>query len=31
MTTSTTGYEDKPSKQYTLFWGVAAQFSYVGA
>ncbi|OCL03815.1 MFS general substrate transporter [Glonium stellatum] len=32
MTTATTGYEDKPmSKQYTLFWGVAAQFSYVGA
>lgn len=32
MTTSTTGYKDKPmKKQYTLFWGVAAQFSYVGA
>ncbi|OCK82504.1 MFS general substrate transporter [Lepidopterella palustris CBS 459.81] len=32
MTTATTGYQDKPlSKQFTLFWGVAAQFSYVGA
>ncbi|TID23313.1 MFS general substrate transporter [Venturia nashicola] len=32
MTTNSTGYQDKPlSKQYTLFWGVAAQFSYVGA
>ncbi|KAF2104079.1 MFS general substrate transporter [Rhizodiscina lignyota] len=32
MTTASTGYEDKPlSKQHTLFWGVAAQFSYVGA
>lgn len=32
MTTATTGYVDKPMrKQYTLFWGVAAQFSYVGA
>ncbi|KAF2184068.1 L-fucose permease Glucose/galactose transporter-like protein [Zopfia rhizophila CBS 207.26] len=32
MTTAATGYEDKPlKKQYTLFWGVAAQFSYVGA
>lgn len=32
MTTSSTGYEDKPMRrQYTLFWGVAAQFSYVGA
>lgn len=32
MTTATTGYVDKPmKKQYTLFWGVAAQFSYVGA
>ncbi|KAH7377731.1 L-fucose permease Glucose/galactose transporter-like protein [Pyrenochaeta sp. MPI-SDFR-AT-0127] len=30
MTTSATGYVDKPMrKQYTLFWGVAAQFSYV--
>ncbi|KAH7402450.1 putative L-fucose-proton symporter [Pyrenochaeta sp. MPI-SDFR-AT-0127] len=29
---STTGYVDKPfRKQYTLFWGVAAQFCYVGA
>jgi FHS family L-fucose permease-like MFS transporter len=27
-----TAYEDKPlSKQYTLFFGVAAQFCYVGA
>ncbi|KAF2114148.1 L-fucose permease Glucose/galactose transporter-like protein [Lophiotrema nucula] len=32
MTTGSTGYQDKPMKrQYTLFWGVAAQFSYVGA
>jgi MFS transporter, FHS family, L-fucose permease len=32
MTTGATGYVDKPMrKQYTLFWGVAAQFSYVGA
>ncbi|KAF2454119.1 L-fucose permease Glucose/galactose transporter-like protein [Lineolata rhizophorae] len=32
MTTSTTGYKDKPlRKQYTLFWGVVAQFCYVGA
>ncbi|KAI9664625.1 MAG: hypothetical protein M1821_006071 [Bathelium mastoideum] len=32
MTQSQTGYVDKPlRKQYTLFWGVAAQFSYVGA
>lgn len=29
---STTGYADKPlSKQFTLFWGTAAQFCYVGA
>ncbi|KAF9698723.1 hypothetical protein EKO04_003091 [Ascochyta lentis] len=28
----TTGYQDKPFRhQYTLFWGVAAQFCYVGA
>ncbi|MCJ1255783.1 hypothetical protein MMC24_003600 [Lignoscripta atroalba] len=27
-----TGYVDKPlRKQYTLFWGIAAQFCYVGA
>jgi hypothetical protein len=32
MTTASTGYEDKPlRKQYTLFFVVAAQFSYVGA
>jgi FHS family L-fucose permease-like MFS transporter len=32
MTTAATGYVDKPLRnQYTLFWGVAAQFSYVGA
>lgn len=32
MTTGATGYVDKPlKKHYTLFWGVAAQFSYVGA
>jgi FHS family L-fucose permease-like MFS transporter len=31
MTGGTTGYVDKPlRKQYTLFWGVAAQFCYVG-
>ena len=31
-TESTTGYVDKPFRcQYTLFWGVAAQFCYVGA
>lgn len=30
MTTGATGYIDKPMrKQYTLFWGTAAQFSYV--
>ena len=30
MTTAATGYVDKPlRKQYTLFWGTAAQFSYV--
>lgn len=30
MTTGATGYVDKPlRKQYTLFWGVAAQFCYV--
>jgi MFS transporter, FHS family, L-fucose permease len=30
--TEKSGYQDKPlKKQYTLFWGVAAQFSYVGA
>jgi FHS family L-fucose permease-like MFS transporter len=30
MTTGETNYVDKPMrKQYTLFWGVAAQFSYV--
>jgi FHS family L-fucose permease-like MFS transporter len=30
MTTGATGYVDKPlRKQYTLFWGTAAQFSYV--
>ncbi|KAJ4325476.1 hypothetical protein N0V94_000619 [Neodidymelliopsis sp. IMI 364377] len=29
---SSTGYQDKPFRhQYTLFWGVAAQFCYVGA
>jgi MFS transporter, FHS family, L-fucose permease len=29
---SSTGYTDKPLlKQYRLFWGVAAQFCYVGA
>lgn len=32
LTTAATGFVDKPMrKQYTLFWGVAAQFSYVGA
>ncbi|KAF2492975.1 MFS general substrate transporter [Lophium mytilinum] len=32
MTEGATGYVDKPlRKQYTLFWGVAAQFCYVGA
>lgn len=32
MITGATGYEDKPMrKQYTLFFGVAAQFCYVGA
>ncbi|KAJ4375881.1 hypothetical protein N0V83_001159 [Neocucurbitaria cava] len=32
MTTGATGYVDKPmKKQFTLFWGVLAQFSYVGA
>jgi MFS transporter, FHS family, L-fucose permease len=32
MTSATTGYQDKPMrKQFFLFWGVAAQFSYVGA
>jgi FHS family L-fucose permease-like MFS transporter len=32
MTTAATGYVDKPlRKQYTLFWGTFAQFSYVGA
>ncbi|ORY19705.1 glucose/galactose transporter [Clohesyomyces aquaticus] len=31
-TSGTTGYIDKPlSRQYTLFWGVAAQFCYVGS
>ncbi|KAF2124250.1 MFS general substrate transporter [Dothidotthia symphoricarpi CBS 119687] len=30
MTTGATGYVDKPlRKQYRLFWGTAAQFSYV--
>lgn len=30
MTSDTTNYIDKPMRnQYTLFWGVAAQFSYV--
>ena len=30
LTNDTTGYVDKPlRKQYTLFWGTAAQFSYV--
>ncbi|OJD32341.1 glucose galactose transporter [Diplodia corticola] len=32
LTTAATGFVDKPlRRQYTLFWGVAAQFSYVGA
>ncbi|KZF19252.1 putative L-fucose-proton symporter [Xylona heveae TC161] len=32
QTSADTGFEDKPlRKQYTLFWGVAAQFCYVGA
>jgi FHS family L-fucose permease-like MFS transporter len=32
QTTGLTGYQDKPlSKQYKLFFGVAAQFCYVGA
>ena len=32
MTSAATGFVDKPMrKQYTLFWGIAAQFSYVGA
>ncbi|PSN70428.1 putative L-fucose-proton symporter [Corynespora cassiicola Philippines] len=32
QTSSATGFQDKPlSKQYTLFWGTAAQFCYVGA
>ncbi|KAF2014653.1 glucose/galactose transporter [Aaosphaeria arxii CBS 175.79] len=32
LTTGATGYKDKPlRKHYTLYWGVAAQFSYVGA
>jgi FHS family L-fucose permease-like MFS transporter len=32
MMASNANYVDKPMrKQYTLFWGVAAQFSYVGA
>ncbi|KAF3010633.1 hypothetical protein E8E13_004111 [Curvularia kusanoi] len=32
MMNATTGYQDKPlRKQYTLFFGVAAQFCYVGA
>jgi MFS transporter, FHS family, L-fucose permease len=32
QTTALTGYEEKPlSKQYRLFFGVAAQFCYVGA
>lgn len=31
-TTDSTGYVDKPFRhQYTLFWGVAAQFCYVGS
>lgn len=29
---ASTGYVEKPlSKQYTLFWGTAAQFCYVGS
>jgi len=32
MTSASTGYVDKPlKKHFTLFFGVAAQFSYVGA
>ncbi len=32
LTVSRTGYIDKPlRRQYTLFWGVIAQFCYVGA
>ncbi|KAF2646278.1 glucose/galactose transporter [Massarina eburnea CBS 473.64] len=32
MMSATTGFVDKPMrKQFTLFWGVAAQFAYVGA
>lgn len=32
LTVSQTGYIDKPlRRQYTLFWGVLAQFCYVGA
>ena len=32
LAAANTGYEDKPMrKQYTLFWGVLSQFSYVGA
>jgi len=32
QTTAATGFKDKPfRKQHTLFWGVLAQFSYVGA
>ena len=32
QTVASTGYTDKPMrKQYTLFWGVIAQFCYVGA
>src|SRR5579871_4383829 len=32
QTTAATGFKDKPfRKQYTLFWGVLAQFCYVGA
>ncbi|KAF2192519.1 glucose/galactose transporter [Zopfia rhizophila CBS 207.26] len=32
QTSDNTGYTDKPLRhQYTLFWGVAAQFCYVGS
>ncbi|KAF2110186.1 major facilitator superfamily domain-containing protein [Lophiotrema nucula] len=32
QTSASTGYVDKPFRhQYTLFWGVAAQFCYVGS
>ncbi|USP77681.1 uncharacterized protein yc1106_04955 [Curvularia clavata] len=32
LSTASNGYVDKPlRKQYTLFWGTFAQFSYVGA